>query len=139
MEDVFSRGFQNDAPPITDPGAPQIGLSIVKNVWIKQMYFEKIGDTMPGHRHNFDHATLLAAGSVEVTANGAVTAFRAPRMIWIKADVEHTIKATRPHTVCYCVHAIRDGDGVEDIIDPDSVPDGTKSLSLIAGAKPLIK
>ena len=88
------------------------------------MTFAKAGDVEEGHCHKFDHTTLLGAGSVMVKANGRSTKFVAPQMIFIHADVEHEITALEDGTVAYCIHALRDGDGVEDIIDPASVPDG---------------
>ena len=45
-------------------------LSLISNVWIKLMNFEKAGDYNPGHSHTFDHPTLLVKGSVEVEVDG---------------------------------------------------------------------
>lgn len=118
---------------------PHIALAMIKNVWIKQMYFVHAGDTMQGHRHPHDHATLLATGAMRVTVNGESTDFTAPKVIWIAADYEHELVALKAHTVAYCIHAMRNGDGVEDIIDPESIPAGTKRYSLPSGVKPFIR
>lgn len=137
-KNVEGKGFYPDSRVWT-PGEPHTSMMLVKNVWIKQMYFEKAGDSNPGHAHLFDHATLLATGRVRVDVNGSISEFSAPCAIWIKAGAVHTLTATKPNTVCYCIHAIRDGDGVEDIIDPASIPAGAKFLSSIPGAKDLIE
>lgn len=115
---------------------PHYSINCVANLFCKQMFFTKAGDVEQGHCHNFDHTTLLGSGSVEVKANGKVTKFTAPQMIFIKADVEHEITALEDNTVAYCIHAIRDGDGVEDIIDPSGIPEGSNILTM---TKPLTK
>ena len=51
---------------------PALKISNVSNVCIKQMYFAKAGDEMPGHSHVYDHQTLLAHGSVRVTVGDVV-------------------------------------------------------------------
>jgi quercetin dioxygenase-like cupin family protein len=107
---------------------PQYSISCVANLFCKQMLFTKAGDVEHGHCHAFDHTTLLGTGSVEVKANGKTSRFTAPQMIFIKADVEHEITALEDGTVAYCIHALRDGDGVGDILDPASVPAGVNPL-----------
>jgi len=124
---------------VSKDGDPHLAMASVRNVYIKQMYFVKPGDKLDGHKHVHDHATLLASGAVEVTVNGVTTPFRAPKIIWIAADCEHMIVATKAHTVAYCVHAIRNGDGVDDIIDPESIPNGTLGFHMPANAKSLLR
>ena len=109
---------------------PHISISCVANLFCKQMTFSKVGDVEQGHCHAFDHTTLLATGSVMVKANGKSTKFSAPQMIFIRADVEHEITALEDNTVAYCIHALRDGNAVEDIIDPASIPEGVNPSSI---------
>jgi hypothetical protein len=103
-------------------------ISIVGNTWVKQMIFERAGDVHPGHMHTHDHQTLLAKGSVEVWANGVTTTFVAPTIIYIKAGIQHGMIAKQDETVIYCIHPLRDGEQVGDIIDPASVPNGVMPL-----------
>jgi len=109
---------------------PHISISCVANLFCKQMLFAKAGDIEQGHCHAFDHTTLLSAGSVMVKANGKSTKFKSPQMIFIKADVEHEITALEDNTIAYCIHALRDGDGVDDILDPASIPEGINPASM---------
>lgn len=102
---------------------PQSKISLVANTWVKQMHFAKAGDINPGHTHIFDHQTLLGKGSVNVTVDGKTTKFVAPTIIFIRAGYAHTIEALEDDTICYCIHAIRDGERVEDIIDPEDIPE----------------
>lgn len=102
---------------------PSSKISLVANTWIKQMQFAKAGDFNPGHKHLFDHQTLLAKGKAAVVVEGKETIFTAPTIIFIKAGYEHTIIAKEDDTICYCIHAIRDGDRVQDIIDPADIPE----------------
>ena len=115
---------------------PNSKISLVSNVWVKQMVFENIGDINEGHKHLFDHQTLLAHGEVEVTVNGKNKVFEAPTIIYIRAGQVHEIKATKAGTVCYCIHPIRDGERIEDIIDPADVPVGSSiQQGLVEGVK----
>jgi quercetin dioxygenase-like cupin family protein len=101
------------------------------------MHFEKAGDTEIGHTHPFDHLTLLASGSVKLTVEEKETIFKAPHMIYIHKDKVHKLEALEDNTVAYCIHALRDGNGVDDILDPASIPEGVNPLK--AGlAQPLV-
>jgi quercetin dioxygenase-like cupin family protein len=111
--------------------------SCVANVYVKQMVFVKAGDEKEGHKHVFDHQTLLAKGSLKAEVNGQISYFTAPQIIFIKAGLEHKFTAIEDNTVAYCVHALRDGDQVEDIIDPKSIPAGVSAAKVLANAKPL--
>lgn len=106
-------------------------ISNVSNVCVKQMHFVKAGDNMMGHAHTYDHVTLLGHGSVRVTVEGVSKEFKAPQILVITKDKQHDLVALEDDTVCYCIHGIRDGNGVEDIIDPDSYTDAEK-FNLIA-------
>ena len=104
---------------------PEVTISCVSNVFIKQMRFVNAGDAEQGHSHCFDHLTLLASGKLRLTALGKADEFTAPHHIFIKAGVEHELLALEDNTTVHCIHAIRDGERVEDIVDPASLPVST--------------
>lgn len=106
---------------------PKIEIACVANLFSRQMHFVAVGDTEYGHTHPFDHMTLLAYGSLRVTVGDKATDFHAPAHIYIKAEVQHELIALEPNTVAYCIHALRNGHGVEDIIDPESIPVGVNA------------
>ena len=108
---------------------PQVQIGCVANLYSRMMHFEKVGDIEYGHTHAFDHLTLLAAGSLKVTVEGQDTIFKAPHMIYIKADKRHELVAQEDNTVAYCIHALRDKENNE-ILDPSSIPAGVNPLSL---------
>jgi dTDP-4-dehydrorhamnose 3,5-epimerase-like enzyme len=114
--------------------SPNSKISLVANTWVKQMSFAKAGDINDGHTHVFDHQTLLAKGKVKVTVNGKNSEFTAPTIIFIRAGFEHQIEALEDDTICYCIHAIRDGERVEDIIDPADIPEGGMKYRFIEEA-----
>jgi quercetin dioxygenase-like cupin family protein len=103
---------------------PHVQIGCVANLFSRQMHFKSAGDIEHGHTHPFDHLTLLASGSLRVTVNGKTTDFKAPHMIYIKAEHNHKLVALEDDTVAYCIHALRNGNGVDDILDPASVPTG---------------
>jgi hypothetical protein len=95
-------------------------LAIVDNVFVKMMKFLEIGDSIEGHAHAFDHITLLATGAVLMEHDNGSRKFKAPHLIVTPKGIVHKFIATEPNTVLACIHAIRDGDDVDDIIDPHS-------------------
>lgn len=105
-------------------GEPLIKIGSVSNIYVRQMHFLNAGDIEYGHTHNFDHLSLLASGKVMSIVDGKESIFQAPMMIFIKKDLQHEFVALEDNTVLYCVHALRNGDRVEDIVDPDSIPAG---------------
>lgn len=99
-------------------------LGYIGNIWVRQNYLEKAGDSVGGHLHYFDHVSLLAKGSVEVLLDGEnPRTFSAPTFIVIRKNHRHQITALEDDTSWYCVFAVRDIDGsVADIVDPKNEP-----------------
>jgi hypothetical protein len=102
----------------------EVKIGFVANLYSRMMHFQKAGDTEHTHTHQFDHMTLLAAGSVKCVVNGKETEFKAPHIIYIKKDAEHAFTALEDNTVAYCIHAMRIGERIEDIVDPSMIPEG---------------
>jgi quercetin dioxygenase-like cupin family protein len=105
---------------------PEVKLGCVANLFSRMMHFKNVGDVEQGHTHQFDHLTLLASGRLQVTVDDHVSEFEAPHMIYIKKDKMHELVALEPNTIAYCIHAIRIGDEVDDIVDPSMVPEGVE-------------
>jgi quercetin dioxygenase-like cupin family protein len=112
-----------DAAPLMDlslNGDPEVQLTCVSNLFMRSMHFKHAGDIEQGHSHVFDHVSLLTAGSAKVTVEGVSKIFTAPHAIFIRRDWTHEIEALEDHTIMICIHALRDGERAEDIVDPDS-------------------
>ena len=104
--------------------ALNVNIGCVANLFSRQMHFEKAGDVEHGHTHSFDHLTLLANGKLKIVVEGKESIFTAPQMIYIKAEKMHELTALEDNTVAYCIHALRIGEDVDDIIDPSMIPEG---------------
>jgi len=117
--------------PIDSHTHPIMQFAVISNVWIKLMTFRKKGDYIPGHEHIFDHGTLLSYGSVEVLIDEQSTIFTAPAVIFIEKYKIHKITALEENTVISCIHALRDGDNIEDIIDPSMIPNKQSPRTII--------
>jgi quercetin dioxygenase-like cupin family protein len=102
--------------PITD-------LKLVDNVFVKMHRFLNAGDTHKGHAHVFDHITLLATGSVTMKHDNGEQDFTAPHLIVTPKGVAHQFIAKEPNTVFCCIHAIRDGSTVDDVVSQDVTPE----------------
>lgn len=86
------------------------------NIYIRPNDLPEVGSRIEGHKHNFDHTTIVFQGAVHVkatTPDGRVIErdFRAPAHFLVKADVLHEITALEPHTRFWCVYAHRDPQG----------------------------
>jgi quercetin dioxygenase-like cupin family protein len=109
----------------------EIKIGCVANLFSRMMHFRKAGDIEVGHKHQFDHLTLLAKGKLKVTVEGVVTDFTAPNMIYIHKDKIHELEALTDETVAYCIHALRDKE-TNDILDPSMIPNGVLPISIAA-------
>lgn len=101
---------------------PEVKIGCVSNLYSRMMHFKNKGDIEHGHSHAFDHLTLLASGKLEVIVDETRSTFEAPHMIFIRANKKHELKALEDNTVAFCIHALRTGDRVEDILDPEGIP-----------------
>lgn len=103
--------------------SPEIKVMALSNIYNRLMHFRNKGDVEDGHKHNFDHGTLVSSGSVLyelLDDNRNVIAskiFVAPNMVFVDKDRFHRITALEDNTVCACIHAVKTMDG--EIIDPD--------------------
>lgn len=103
---------------------PQVSFGACSNIFIKMMHFKNKGECECGHKHTYDHISLLAKGSVSVTVNGQQTVFTAPHMIYISKDHYHQITALEDNTLWFCIHALRNADETGDIVSEDMIPAG---------------
>jgi len=103
--------------------APIIKIIALSNVFTRMMHFVNKGDIEEGHKHTYDHATLVSSGSVQIDVLDDLknvvdtNTFSAPTMIYIKKENYHRITALEDNTVCGCIHAIRTIN--EEIVDPE--------------------
>jgi hypothetical protein len=109
------------------PEGPNIRISCLSNVYVRQMHYTKAGIIEVGHKHPYDHATLLATGTLKVQLYDSETKelfepveYKAPAMILIKKDFAHKLTSMEDNTIAYCVHALRDEN--ETIVDPEMFP-----------------
>lgn len=75
-----------------------------------------IGDKVQGHKHNFDHTTIVFKGSVKVKAtypDGSTRegTFAAPDHFLVRKDVEHEIEFLEDNTEFWCVYSHRTPQG----------------------------
>lgn len=108
---------------------PVVNIGCVANLFVRQMHFQNTGDVELGHKHQFDHLTLLGKGRLSVKVGDEVTEFVAPQMIFIKAELQHELTALSDNTVAYCIHALRESSG--DILAADMVPKTKELMELL--------
>lgn len=90
-------------------------ISVVHDVFIKQLTFREAGQVMRSHVHCYDHQTLLAAGRIAMHVEGEETTIHdAPTILVVKAGLTHEFLSLQPNTVLYCIHAIKEGDTIDE-------------------------
>jgi quercetin dioxygenase-like cupin family protein len=104
-------------------GALGSTLAIVDNVLTKMHHLEPQNSTTT-HAHTYDHITLLALGTVELSREegGEIVTktIQAPALIVTKANVKHSFKNVSDTDVLFvCIHAIRNGSGLDDVAPQD--------------------
>jgi quercetin dioxygenase-like cupin family protein len=97
---------------------------VLGNLFIRPMVFEKAGEVVNGHEHNFDHVTYVAKGSLRIekldggTVVATVTKKASERhnSVLIKAGVCHRLTALEDDSIGHCIYAHRtaQGDVVQD-------------------------
>jgi quercetin dioxygenase-like cupin family protein len=101
---------------------PKISLITSGNLYMRQMRFENVGDIEIGHRHTYDHITLLSQGKLEVIIedNESGLVYEAPSAIKILTGVKHKLVSHEAGTIAHCVHALRDA-VTEDVLPANVV------------------
>jgi hypothetical protein len=90
-------------------------IRIVDNVFVKMIPLAKVGDKVKGHAHVFDHITLLSVGSVLMKHDNGEATYTAPCLIVTPKGITHEFTSLADFSLLCCIHAIRDGDGVDDV------------------------
>jgi quercetin dioxygenase-like cupin family protein len=91
-----------------------VELAIVDGLFVKTMEVQKAGTYIPQHSHRYDHASVLARGSVRIWQDGELMGeFRAPKIITIKAGAKHTFLTLEDNTLVLCIHNVSRSDAVE--------------------------
>ena len=90
------------------------------NVFVRQMPFEKAGDQVQGHRHNFDHVTYVVRGGLRIERlddDGNVLKVVEKRArdgfnwLLIEAGKVHRITALEDKSLGHCIYAHRNAQG----------------------------
>ena len=103
-------------------------VAIISNVWTQMITMEK-GDVHSGHTHTFDHTHLLTLGKVKITVDGEESVFEAPCQIFIARGKDHAMECLSDKSVGTCIHVIRNGRRVEDIVNPKMCPKYSTNIS----------
>lgn len=84
----------------------------LSGVFLKQFWLVRDGehDAAKHHRHDSDHVTALALGTVRVMCDGVDMGERhAPTLISIPAGSVHSFAAVSPQALMYCIHRLDEG------------------------------
>ncbi len=104
-------------------------IRFVDNVFVKMFSLHGTGDKMSGHAHTFDHITLLAKGTVLMRAKGQEVEHTAPKLLVTPKGIEHEFEAVTTDCLLCCIHAVRDGDDVDDVAPPDITEEQAQELA----------
>lgn len=102
------------------------------NIFIRKSWIDKKGGFIPGHKHNFDHTTIVFRGSIHVKAtlpDGSIIErdFVAPSHFLVKKDVTHLITALEDDSEFWCIYSHRNAQG--EVIQ---VWDGWREANMMA-------
>jgi mannose-6-phosphate isomerase-like protein (cupin superfamily) len=104
---------------------PEVNHHFSSGVYAKEAFIPA-GKWLVQHAHKFDHLSVLAQGSVELSVDGVVSVIHAPTCLTIAAGKHHGVKSLTD-VVWYCIHATdcTDIDKIDEILitatDPAAV------------------
>jgi quercetin dioxygenase-like cupin family protein len=106
---------------------------ISDNVFVRMFVLPKTGDVHDGHAHTFNHITLLAKGIVEMRTQHTIEppvkrTYAAPMLLVTPAGLVHEFEALTDDCVLCCIHAIRNGDDLDDIAPHEITPAEARDL-----------
>ena len=99
--------------------APKVRIAIADNVFVRMMHLIKAGDTVESHAHTFDHITLISRGSVKMEHDKGFAEYVAPALVVTPKGMNHQFTALEDKTVLCCIHAVRDGEDVDNVAPQD--------------------
>lgn len=85
------------------------------NVWVREIKFERVGDTKHGHKHQFDHLHFLADGSVRIRIFDTIDRekvilekdYTAPAWIKVPKEHFHDMESISGESLGYCIQSLR--------------------------------
>lgn len=90
---------------------PEVEFYTDEKLFIKQMLMDRAGIYVPKHKHDYNHCSYLAAGSIRIWHDDeCIGDFKAPQPITVKANIFHTFMSLEPNTLVLCIHATKDGE-----------------------------
>ena len=85
----------------------------VGGIYFRSIILQK-GQVVDQHTHDYDHATYIGSGSVEMYAdNKPVGTVPAGRAVLVKAGVYHVFSALENNTRLTCVHDVKSAESIK--------------------------
>jgi len=127
--DFHDHDHVYEPDPNLDDGIPanviSLSTAVIGEVGVFLMHFPKKGTFYPEHRHPYEHALMLVAGSFMVKVDGKENIFKAPKILYIAKETEHEIYALEDKSVACC---LSNAVGQESVIPASSIPPSAKHL-----------
>jgi quercetin dioxygenase-like cupin family protein len=111
----LSRLKACNANVLDDTDKDSMTLEKSGNIW-RRKWKLNCGEHIRGHRHHFDHISLLLTGSVNLLVDGVSTTYTAPAEVFVPKEKEHRVIALEDGTRWWCVFAVRDEAGEVDTL-----------------------
>lgn len=88
------------------PSQPETKLRLsADGVEVWRTHFAKAGMIVPQHAHEFDHLSMISAGSARVWAGDQdLGIYKAPGGVMIRAKVKHRFDILEDGTIVDCIH-----------------------------------
>lgn len=92
---------------------PTTELLVYAGIFCKVWTVADAGTLLPQHSHQWDHISLIVAGSVQIwRGDEDIGDYHAPAMVRIPAHTFHKFLTLSPGVVIACVHAVGEADAV---------------------------
>jgi gentisate 1,2-dioxygenase len=94
------------------------------NLYGRGMMFLNNGDVTQGHRHPYDHVTIVARGSVSVFVDGITEILHEDQVFITPAGALHKFTSLADNTALWCIHQMRTPEGI--LIEAEAITDETE-------------
>lgn len=85
------------------------------------------------HKHNYDHLSILASGTVVLDVGGVQSELTGPQCLTIRAGVHHGVKAITD-VLWYCIHGADVADETELFMHDENNKDAEMVIQRLGGA-----
>jgi hypothetical protein len=98
------------------------------NIYTRMSVFEKAGDETGSATYVYDRVILVTHGTVTVEYGDKTTTAHSPSIVITPSGVVQKITALEDDSIIFSIHAVRNGQNANDVVDPEITAEEARQL-----------